>query len=138
MAENTIILTTDDATAVALVSTIKAAVNGAGKYVAYVKTHNVTRANVKDHAVALATLAYPNDKPVQTYKDEEGKKVRTRFGNAVQAAAAGLRVALGEDMTKKPVDWLKMVKQAAQNAHEKGNVSEDAIMAAVKDALRGE
>lgn len=91
MAENTITLTADDTTAAALVATIRAAVNGAGKYVAYVEAHAVTRETVKDHAAALAALTYPNDKPVQKV---DGK--RTRYGNAVQAAGAGLRTALGK------------------------------------------
>lgn len=92
MSENTITLTADDATAAALVATIRAAVNGVGKYAAYVAEHNVTRDNVKDHARALAVLAYPSDEPVQK---KDGK--RTRFGNAVQAAGNGLRSALEKD-----------------------------------------
>lgn len=87
-----IILSTDDKTAAALVQTIKAAVNGNGKYAAYVADHAVTRETVKDHARALAVLTYPNDAPVQT---KDG--VRTRFGNAVQAAGFGLRSALDKD-----------------------------------------
>lgn len=92
MSENTLVLSADDATANALVATIRAAVNGAGKYVAYVEAHPVTRENVADHARALAVLAYPNEKPVQK---RDGK--RTKFGNAVQAAGYGLRAALGAD-----------------------------------------
>lgn len=92
MSENIIVLSTDDKTAKALIDTIKAAVNGAGKYVAYVAAHGVTRETVKDHARALAVLAYPNDEPVQK---KDGK--RTRFGNAVQAAGNGLRAALDKD-----------------------------------------
>lgn len=129
MSENTIDLT-GNKTALALVSTIKAAVNGAGKYEKYVAEMSVTRDNLADHARALAALAYPNAPQVQK---KDGK--RTVFGNAVQAAGAGLRVALGEDMTKKPVDWIKMVKQAAENAANKGEVSPDAILAAVTETL---
>lgn len=127
---------TGDATALALVATIRAAVNGAGKYEKYVTAHSVTRDNLADHARALAALAYPNEPQVQK---KDGK--RTKFGNAVQAAGAGLRVALGEDMTKKPVDWLKMVKQAVENAANKGEVSPEAIEKAVAEtiaALTGE
>lgn len=91
MSDTTITLTTDDTTAMALVRTIKGAVNGAGKYVAYVTAHNVTRETVKFHAAALAVLTYPNDKPVQKVDGQ-----RTRFGNAVQAAGNGLRTALGK------------------------------------------
>jgi hypothetical protein len=99
MNDTTITLTTDDKSAAALVATIKASVNGAGKYAAYVADHAVTRENVKDHARALAVLTYPNERPVQA---KDG--VRTKFGNAVQAAAAGLRGALDKDEeTDKPV-----------------------------------
>lgn len=86
-----ITLSADDATASALVATIRASVNGLGKYDAYVTEHNVTREDVKHHALALAVLAYPNDKPIQK---ADGK--RTRFGNAVQAAGNGLRNALSK------------------------------------------
>jgi hypothetical protein len=97
--QNQIILTTDDKTAAALVSTIKGAVNGSGKYTAYVDAHNVTRETVKDHAYALAVLTYPNEKPVQK---SDGK--RTKFGNAVQAAGFGLRAALPEtEQAPKPI-----------------------------------
>ncbi len=89
MSENTITLSDTDATAKALVATIKASVNGESKYVAYVKAHNVTRETVKDHAPALAAFVYPNEKPVQK---ADGK--RTKFGNATQMIAAGLRRAL--------------------------------------------
>lgn len=96
MSENTttttVTLTTDDATAMALVATIRAEVNSGPKYIAYVEAHTVTRQNVKHHAAALAALVYPNDAPVQT---KDG--VRTRYGNAVQAAGNGLRRALGKE-----------------------------------------
>lgn len=86
---------TNNVTAARLVDVIRSAVNGRGKYGAYVTEMNVTRDNVKDHAVALASLAYPNDKPVQATR-VEGKSVRTRFGNAVQAARAGLVAELAK------------------------------------------
>jgi hypothetical protein len=98
MTENNIVLAADDKTAAALVATIRAAVNGMGKYAAYVEAHAVTRDTVKDHARALAVLAYPNDAPVQK---KDG--VRTRFGNAVQAAGNGLRSALPEDDAAKKI-----------------------------------
>lgn len=107
----TVILTADDATANALVATIRAAVNGAGKYAAYVEAHDVTRDNVKDHARALASLAYPNDEPVQK---KDG--ARTRYGNAVQAAGNGLRAALASDDTAdddRPVNLLTRAGLAA-------------------------
>lgn len=123
-----IVLTNDDTTAMALVATIKGAVNGTGKYAAYVTAHNVTRDNVKDHARALAVLTYPNDAPVQK-KDGE----RTRFGNAVQAAGFGLRKALGSPEPK-PVDRIKALIAAASKASEDGHTPEE-IMEAVKAAL---
>lgn len=100
MTENTaaVVLSTDDKTGAALAATIRSAVNGMGKYAAYVEAHAVSRDNVKDHAYALAVLAYPNDAPVQK---KDGK--RTRFGNAVQAAGNGLRSALPEDDAPKKV-----------------------------------
>lgn len=132
MTENLITLTTDDTTAVALVATIRHAVNGVGKYAAYVAAHNVTRENVKNHALALAILAYPSDTPIQKKDDK-----RTRFGNAVQAAGKGLRSALdteeGDDSAA--TDWTKLVRQAVENARDKGEVPADAIAAAVADAL---
>lgn len=130
MTENIITLTADDKTAKALVDTIKAAVNGAGKYAAYVTDHKVDRDNIKDHARALAVLAYPNDEPVQK-KDGQ----RTRFGNAVQAAGNGLRAALGKDESEKNTDWMRLVKQAAENAANKGGFSAEQILAAVADTL---
>lgn len=105
MSENTnTIDLTGDATALALVATIKGAVNGIGKYAAYVEAHKVTRETVKDHARALAVLAYPHEKPIQTVTDADGNKCRTKFGNAVQAAGNGLRAALPEtEQGPKPV-----------------------------------
>lgn len=126
----TIVLSDDDATAKALKSVITAAVNGAGKYVAYVEAHDVNRDNLADHARALASYVYPNEKPVQK---TDGK--RTKYGNAVQAAAAGLRTALGDDLTKKAPDYLALVRQAVKTAHDKGEVDTDAIMRAVTEAL---
>src|SRR5213075_1772640 len=90
--DTTITLDMSDKTAKALVDTIRAAVNGNGKYAAYVEAHKVTRDSVKDHARALAVLAYPREKPVQKVDGQ-----RTKFGNAVQAAGNGLRAALGEE-----------------------------------------
>lgn len=109
MSENIITLTSDDKTAAALVATIRAAVNGAGKYVAYVNDHGVTTNTVKDHARALAVLAYPNDAPVQK---KDGK--RTRFGNAVQAAGNGLRAALGKDDDDTPKEAVLRVSLSGE------------------------
>lgn len=128
MSDNQIILSADDATAKPLVAHIRSAVNSAAKYSAYVEAHGVTRETVKDHAAALATLAYPNDAPVQK---KDG--TRTRFGNAVQAAGAGLRKALG---SKEPVptDYLLRVQKAVEAAVEH-EVDAEMIKAAIADLL---
>jgi len=131
MSENTITLAADDATANALVATIKAAVNGTGKYAAYVAAHTVTRENVKHHAAALATLAYPKDKPVQTV---DGK--RTRYGNAVQAAGYGLRAAL----TPKPAtpaeqDYLAAVIKSIEAAI-KHEIDAESVLAAATEYVQ--
>lgn len=94
MTDTQIVLSADDITAARLVGTIRASVNGEGKYAQYVEAHNVNADTVKDHAFALAVLSYPNDAPVQKKNNQ-----RTRFGNAVQMAAAGLRRALPETET---------------------------------------
>lgn len=120
-------------TAAALVATIKGAVNGLGKYAAYVAAHGVTKETVKDHAATLAALAYPNDKPVQTVK-VDGTKTRTRFGNAVQAAAAGLRNALDTEPTTTNTDWLAKIVKDAEKAIDAG-VDADAIRSALASVL---
>lgn len=124
---NTIVEIAGNATAGALVATIRAAVNGAGKYAAYVAEFSVTRETVKDHAAALATLAYPSDKPVQKV---DGK--RTRYGNAVQAAGNGLRAALGKSESEAATtDWLVKIRKDADKA-----ISEGVDAAAVLDTIK--
>lgn len=131
MSENiTVTLDPTNDTVKNVVAQVRSDMRGAGRYATYVTEFKVTRETVKDHALALATLVYPNDTPVQK-KDGQ----RTRFGNAVQAAGNGLRAALGKDETEKATDWLRLVKQAAENAANKGGFSADAIMAAVAETL---
>lgn len=127
MSDNTIVLSADDKTGTALVATIRAEVNGIGKYAAYVAAHAVTRETVKDHALALAVLAYPSDAPVQK---KDGK--RTRFGNAVQKAGAGLRSTFDKEETT--ADYLARVVKAAQSAEEH-EVSPADIVEAVTRAV---
>lgn len=131
MSDNQIILTNDDTTAKALVAHIKSSVNSAAKYSAYVEAHGVTRENVKHHAAALATLTYPNDAPVQK---KDG--TRTRYGNAVQAAGAGLRKALGKADNETTTDYLARVLKAADSAidHE---VDAAKVLAAVQEWAEG-
>lgn len=130
MSENntTIVLAADDATAKPLVAHIRSAVNSHDKYVAYVKAHGVTRETVKFHASALAVLAYPNEKPVQK---TDGK--RTKFGNAVQAAGAGLRKAL-DKADPNPTDYLSRIVKAVEAGLDH-DIDADTIVAAVQSAL---
>lgn len=131
MTENiTITLDPASKTVKDIVTQVRSDMRGAGKYLAYVTEYKVTRETVKDHALAIAMLVYPNDEPVQ-----KSNGTRTRFGNAVQAAGNGLRAALGKDDAEKATDWLRLVKQAAENAANKGGFSADAIMAAVAETL---
>jgi hypothetical protein len=133
MSENMITISADNETVRTVVNQIKSDMRGSGRYAAYVAEFSVTRETVKDHALALATLVYPNDAPVQK-KDGQ----RTRFGNAVQAAGNGLRSALGKDETEKQTDWLRLVRQAAENAANKGEFPAERIIAEVTEALFGE
>lgn len=110
-----IVLSADDKSAQALVSTIRAAVRGGSRYVTYVTDHAVTSETVADHARALAVLAFPTAEPVQK---KDG--ARTVFGNAVQAAGQGLRRALAdlagdddESTEEKPVNLLTQAGLAA-------------------------
>lgn len=82
----------DHAATKAVVTQIRADLRGPKNYGAYVDAFAVTAETVKDHAAALAALVYPKADPVQT---KDGK--RTPYGNAVQAAATGLRRALTKD-----------------------------------------
>lgn len=123
-----VVLTMDDATAAALVATIKASVNGGKKYAEYVAAHNLTREDVKVHAAALAVLAYPNDEPVQKKNNE-----RTRYGHAVNAAATGLRRALGPAESK-PTDLIAALVKACERATEAGHTPEE-IMSALQSVI---
>lgn len=129
MSENTITLPTDNATVKAVVNQIKSDMRGGSKYGAYVAEFGVTHDTVKVHAAALAALVTP-----VTAQRKDG--VRTRYGNAVQAAGNGLRTALGKkDAEPKDTDWIRLVRQAAENAANKGEKSADEIMHAVAEAL---
>ncbi len=83
----------------AVVNAIQYAVKARGTWAKFVAENNITRAMIADTARELATLAYPNDETVQTV-NVDGKKVRTRFGNAVQAAGNGMRSVLDADETE--------------------------------------
>lgn len=128
MSNETITLDPNNATVKSVVNQIKSDMRGGSKYGAYVAEFNVTHDTVKIHAAALAALVTP-----VTAQVKDGK--RTRFGNAVQAAGYGLRAALGKKEGQKETDWIRLVRQAAENAHNKGEKSVDEILSAVADAL---
>lgn len=133
MSEN-ITLDLTSKTVAAILTNIQSTVKASGKYTAYVAEYSVTRDNLADHARALAD-AWADKYAPKTERVQKRDGARTPYGNAVQAAGAGLRTALGTDHTAKPVDWIRLVRQAAENAHNKGEVPTDAILAAVRDAL---
>jgi hypothetical protein len=135
MSENMLTIPADNATVKAVVNQVKSDLRGGSKYAAYVAEFKVTRETVKDHALAIARLVTPETP--QTTTDENGVKSRTRFGNAVQAAGNGLRSALPKDEAK-PTDWIKLVRQAVDNAHNKGEFTADRILSEVREVLRGE
>lgn len=129
MSNNIITLDAENATVKSVVNQIKSDLRGAGKYATYVAEFGVTHDTVKDHAAALAALVTP-----VTAQTKDGQ--RTRYGNAVQAAGNGLRSALGKrDGEDKPTDWIRLVRQAAENANVKGEIPTDSIIAAVADVL---
>lgn len=128
MDNNVITLDADNATVKSVVAQVKSDMRGGSKYGAYVAEFNVTHDNVKMHARAIAALVTP-----ETAQVKDG--VRTRYGNAVQAAGYGLRSALGKKEGNKDTDWIRLVRQAAENAHNKGEKSVDEILNAVAEVL---
>lgn len=116
----------------AVVNAVRYAVRAHGTWRSFVEENSITRDQIAETAKALATLAYPTDEPVQ-----KSGGTRTRFGNAVQAAGNGMRSVLDkdEDDTTATPDWLRLVKQAAENAHVKGEINAATILAAVTETL---
>lgn len=82
-----------------LVNAIRYTVKAEATYAAFIAENNVTREDYKFYAETLAGLAFPGD-TVQTYKDDAGKKIRTKYGKALDAAKQGLLRNLPE--TEKP------------------------------------
>lgn len=86
----------------AVVNAVRYAVRTQGTWLTFVTENEIKRDMIAETAKELAALAYPNDEAVQ-----KRNGVRTRFGNAVQAAANGMRYALesdeSEDSEPKPV-----------------------------------
>lgn len=131
MSDNQITLDADNATVKSVVNQIKSDMRGGAKYGAYVAEFGVTHDTVKFHAAALARLVTP-----ETAQKVDGK--RTKYGNAVQAAGNGLRSALGKKDGAANTDWIKLVRQAAENAHNKGGFDADTIVTEVFKALATE
>lgn len=117
-----------------VVNAVKYAVKTRKDWEAFMTENEITRDKIADTAREIAALAFPKDKPVQK---TDGK--RTRFGNAVQAAAYMMRAVLAqEEIGDEPPatpDYLALAVQAAKTAHDKGSVDTGKILAAVEAAL---
>lgn len=84
-----------------VLNAIRYAVKARGTWQTFCDENNISREMIAETARELAALAYPTDEPVQKVNG-----VRTRFGNAVQAAGNGMRSVLdkaetdGEDVAQ--------------------------------------
>lgn len=66
---------------------------------------------------------------------DPGADCKTRdYWKAARAVRIGLVNAMG-DKIKGDTDWIKLVRQAAENAHNKGEFSADCILDHVREAL---
>jgi len=79
-----------------VINSIRYTVKGRAAWETFVTENKITRDMISETAKALASLAYPNEDTVQTVT-VDGKKVRTTYGNAVQAAAFNLRNVLADE-----------------------------------------
>lgn len=118
MSNNSTLDLSADPTAVALRETIRAAVRGESKYDAHVAAHGADL-DVKQHAAAIAALAYTPGPITEPKRGEDGEVVRnaagkitqqrTKYGRAVNTAREGLVAAVKRataddvDDTPKPV-----------------------------------
>lgn len=96
------------------------------RYAEYVAEMKVTADTVKDHVAAFRD-AFKAANPKAT-------------GDEIKAYATKVRNGLNRNVdqeTKSPkgTDWLGLVRQAAMNAYNKGQIDPDTIMAAVQGAL---
>jgi hypothetical protein len=126
MSENMITLSDK---AVRLIKSDVTAFKSDGKrYAEYVTEMNVTRDTVAEH-VAL-------------FRDAFKAATKNASGDQIKAYATKVRNGLNyhcdKDETVKDTDWLRLVKQAAENAHSKGEFSPEVILRAVAETLRGE
>jgi hypothetical protein len=116
-----------------VVNAVKYAVRTRKDWEAFMTENKIDRDGIKDAAREIASLAFPSDKPVQKV---DGR--RTRFGNAVQAAAYMMRAVLDQDKdddAPTTPDYLALAVQAAKTAHDKGGVSIDDVLTAVTASL---
>jgi len=99
-----------------VVNAVRYAVKTRAAWEAYVAENNVTRETIAEHARTIASLAYPGDETVQTVKDESGRKVRTRYGNAVQAAGYMMRSVLATDSEDSTAPTVALLTKAGLKA----------------------
>lgn len=90
------------------------------------------RADIITTVLTVAGLA--EDKP------QKVDGVRTPYGNVVQKFGARFDAAVkrAEGETEKSVDWMRLVRQAVENAANKGGFEADRILSEVREVLRGE
>lgn len=120
-----------------LVRAIKYADKNEVRWSAYVAEFGVTLENHREHAVALADLAFPAQAGTpQKVRDENGKQTRTEYGNRVNTIATGLKRNLPKADKAETVepDRLAALVRAAERATEAGHTPEQ-IMAALATVL---
>lgn len=85
-------------------------------------------------AVSKAVVAWLDPEGTQKQKTgKAGEQVTTDFGRGVDTLTRAVKSALKGEAAE--TDWLRLVRQAAENAANKGHATEDAIMSAVREAL---
>ena len=92
-----------------VVNAVRYAVRTRPMWETFVAENGITRDMIADTAKELASLAYPNDEPVQK---TDGK--RTRYGNAVQAAAAMLRKVIEPEADDTPKEVVLRVSLSGE------------------------
>lgn len=67
-----------------------------------------------------------------------GEQVTTHYGKGHESLTGRVKTLLGKrDESEKVTDWLRLVRQAAENAANKGGFLSSDIIAAVESALTG-
>lgn len=103
--------TTDNLAAV--VNAVKYEVRTRKFWEAIVTENGLTRDDISDTAKEIASIAFPDDETVQTVT-VNGTKTRTRYGNAVQAAASMLRKVIDVDTDDAPKDVVLRVSLSGE------------------------